>query len=202
MTFVMALRGRRSSSIARREYLEPVSLRDKAVLFADAITEGDQLGEFDGDHFLRVDADEQVAMGSAVDELPARLLSIEENLLDDPGVLEQFQGAIDGRLADAEPRLAKLILQLVRLENVIELDDRIENLCTFGSVFLPFFFKTSAKDRAQWLADHNFRCRWSIFAGAGHSTHCTAFARSCVLRNRRVVRETDQQLSVGLKRVA
>lgn len=77
------------------------------------------------------------------------LLVIEMDLLDDSGILDEFERSVDGGLRDFHPSIAHLEQKFVGLENPIHLNDRIENLGTLRGEFLSLGLEVLPKDRTQ-----------------------------------------------------
>lgn len=63
--------------LADGEDLEAVALGLEASFAAEAVAEGDQFGDIDGNCLSRVDADEQVVGAAAVHELVVGLVLVE-----------------------------------------------------------------------------------------------------------------------------
>ena len=76
----------------------------EAAFAAEALAQGDEFGGLDLLDLACVEADEQVVGPAAVDELIVGLVLLEQDALDDAGVLEQADGAVDGGLGDAQAR--------------------------------------------------------------------------------------------------
>lgn len=125
----------------------------EAELAGDAFAEGDEFGDVDGEDFAGVESDEEVARASAVGELVVGVVGVDEDLLDDAGVLEEADGAVDGGFGDAEVLLFECGLELIGLEEVVELEDGVEDLCALGGVLEAFAFEAAPEDGAEWFGD-------------------------------------------------
>jgi hypothetical protein len=113
----------------------------------------------DFDNFACIDADDEIAGLAAVDELVVGLVFVEEEALDDAGLLEEFDGAVDGCFADAEAGVSEFGLEFVGVEEAVEAEDGVEDLRAFGRVLEAFAFEGSAEDGAEGLDDFEGRLR-------------------------------------------
>src|SRR5437016_660674 len=89
------------SAPRHREDLESVAAGFEAAFAAEALAEGDEFGGLDLLDLAGIEADEQVIRSAAVDELIVGVVFVKEDALDDAGILEQADGAVDGGLGDA-----------------------------------------------------------------------------------------------------
>lgn len=120
---------------------------------AELVAEWGEFGEIDLDDLLGVHAEEEFVRLAAVGELEVGLVGIDEDFLDDARVLKEFDGAVDGGLADAAALALEGGLQLLGLEEVVEAEERVENLGALGGVFLADGFQVASEDGAERLDD-------------------------------------------------
>ena len=123
--------------------------RVPAMFAAECITQRRELFAIDVDDRSGIDTDHRIEIGTSVDQLVVRLLSIEQRLVDDSSFLQQFQRAIDRRLGDAVSLRSHLVHEGIGFEDFILFDDRIEDVSSFRSVFEILFLQVTAEDGAQ-----------------------------------------------------
>jgi hypothetical protein len=112
-----------------------------------------EVGDVDGEDLLGVEADDEGPGVLAVDHVVVGLFVVEGDALDDPGVLEEAEGSVDGGLADTTAVLAGFVEDSVGLEDAIEAHDDVEEARAFGGVLEPFALEASAKDGAERVED-------------------------------------------------
>jgi hypothetical protein len=116
--------------------------------------DGVEFGDIDFDDVAGVGADEDVPRaGVAEDELIVGLVAVDEDALDDAGVGEEFEGAVDGGLADAEAVGLDADQDLVGLEEAFELHHDVEDVGAFGRVLEALGLEGAAEDGADGLDD-------------------------------------------------
>ncbi len=123
------------------------------MLAANPVAKLTEFRDVDLDHLARVHANDQIARPRSERELIVSLSLIDQDALDDPGVLHQPDRAINGRLGNPMASLAERVLDILSLENSVEADDRIEDLRPFGGVLLPLSLESPTEDRADRLED-------------------------------------------------
>lgn len=125
-----------------------------AALGADALDEFFDFWDVEFDDLIGVDADEDVARALlAVDELVVGLFAVDENALDDAGLGEEFERAVNGGLADTEAIGLQACDDLIGLEEAVESQDDVENVGAFGGVLEALAAEGSAEDGAHGLDD-------------------------------------------------
>jgi hypothetical protein len=110
---------------------------------------GLEFGDVDFDDFATLDGDHLIALGLAVGEAEMGLFLIKEDGFDDPGLLEEFKGPVDGGLGNMHFSFSEFEKEFVRLEYAIKLDDGVQYLGAFSCEFVALFFEMRSKDRAQ-----------------------------------------------------
>eukprot|EP01025_Chloroclados_australasicus_P010288 TRINITY_DN14118_c0_g1_i2.p4 TRINITY_DN14118_c0_g1~~TRINITY_DN14118_c0_g1_i2.p4 ORF type:complete len:122 (-),score=25.88 TRINITY_DN14118_c0_g1_i2:18-383(-) len=91
-----------------------MALRCQAELPADSIADLGKLGHVDRNDLAGVEPHERVAGALAVGKLVLGLVALGEHALEDAGLLQEVDGAIDGGLAHAVPALAELVGKRMR----------------------------------------------------------------------------------------
>ena len=124
-------------------------LGGEAMGGADSVAEFDELGDFGGDDAAGFYIDEEGVSGLPDGELVVGLLAPEEDMLDDAGGFEEFEGAVDGGFGDGVALLFEGVEELVGFEEGFEGDDGVEDLGAFGGVLEAFGFEGSAEDGAE-----------------------------------------------------
>jgi hypothetical protein len=127
--------------------------------FGEGVAEFAEFGDLDFDNFACIDADDEIAGFPAIDELVVGLVFVEEEALDDAGLLEEFYRAIDGGFADAEAGVSEFGLEFVGVEEAVEAEDGVEDLGSLWRVLEAFAFEGSAEDGAEGLDDFEGRLR-------------------------------------------
>ncbi len=153
-----------------------MTLRPQTEVSAHSFGDCREFGHVDIHHFSGVEPDERVAGALAVRQLILGLVALGEHALDDPGVLEEVDGPVDGRLADAMPSLAQFLDDLLGLKDLVQRDNRVENLGSLRGVLLALGFELPAEDRAQGRgdADAGKALIAANGAGSGWNTACAA----------------------------
>ena len=139
------------SVLACREDLEAVACGGEAQLGADAVADGDEFGDVDGDDLVGVDAGDGVVGACAVDELESWDVVAPEDALDDAGVLHELDGAVDGGFGDAVAGASEVFDEGLGLEGAVHADDGIEDAGPFGGVFLALGLEATPEDGAEGL---------------------------------------------------
>ena len=121
----------------------------QAVGGADFVAEFDELGDFCGDDVSGLGVDEEGVSGLSDRELVVGLLAVDEDLLDDPGGFEEFEGAVDGGFGDGVALGFEGVEELVGFEEGVEGDDGVEDLGTLGGVLEVLGFEGAAEDGAE-----------------------------------------------------
>ena len=114
--------------------VQSVADRLPAELLADSIAQLDHVLVGELDQLARPHADHLVLRLATVDEPVVRLLRVKEGLGDDPCLGKQDDGSIDGRLGDTMRASGHLEKDLLDLEDLVSVDDRIEDRCAFWGV--------------------------------------------------------------------
>lgn len=123
----------------------------EAVGGADFVAEFDELGDFCGDDGSGFGIDQERVSGLSDGELVVGLFAVNEDMLDDAGGFEEFEGAVDGGFGDGVPLVFEGIEKLVGFEKGVEGDDDVEDLGAFWGVLEAFGFEGSAEDGAEGL---------------------------------------------------
>ena len=125
-----------------------------ATLGAHALDEFFDFGDVEFDDLVGVYADKDVAWALlAVDELVVGLFAVDEDALDDAGLGQELERAIDGGLADAEAVGLEAGDDLIGLEQAVEAEDDVEDVGAFGGVLEALAAERSAEDGAHGLDD-------------------------------------------------
>lgn len=117
------------------------------------VAKGDELGDVDGFDLAGVEVDEQVVGRAAVHELIVGLVLVEQDALDDAGILEEADGAVDRGLGDAETAGLYGGEKLIGFEEAILADDGVEDAGPFGGVLESLGLELAAEDRAEGFDD-------------------------------------------------
>lgn len=141
------------------EDVEPEAGGRDAAACADALDQFLDLRDFEFDDLVGVDADEDVTRARlAVDDLVVRLFAVDEDALDDAGLGEELERAVDGCFADAEAVGFEACDDLFGLEEPIETEDDVEDVGAFGGVFEAFGAEGASEDGADGLDDGECGC--------------------------------------------
>ena len=128
--------------------LKAMTGRLPAELTADLVTKLRDLLVGELDESPRAHADHVVPRLESVDESVVSLLRIEQSLCDDSRFDQQADRPVDGGLGHSVIRISHVEEQFLHFEHVVAVDDRVENLGSFGRVFEALGLEVSAKHRA------------------------------------------------------
>jgi hypothetical protein len=122
------------------------------LVAADGVAECGELGGGDGDDLVVVEADHEV-FGGSVGELVDGLFLCEGDAVDDAGVFEEFDGAVDGGLAHAAAFALEVVHEAIGFEEAFVAEDRVEDAGSLGGVLQAFGLECPSEDRAEGLDD-------------------------------------------------
>src|SRR5690606_31867148 len=117
---------------AESEDMELVAEHVKAMLGTDLVAELLETIAGKLDDLAGFDADQVVVGLAADDHFVVALLIVEEDLLEDPRILQVRQRAVDRRPAGTVAKLLEVIDQFFGLEQPLLSQDRIENHRALG----------------------------------------------------------------------
>ncbi len=111
----------------------------EAEFAGDFVAELNDLFGGEGDHFAGVEVDEVVVGAGGVDEVEVGLFAAAvgrwRDLVEQAGIAEVFEGAVDGGLGDALGAVAEFEEEFFGFEGAAELLDGVEDGGTFGGEF-------------------------------------------------------------------
>lgn len=120
---------------------------------AEFVAEGDEFGDVDGFDLAGVEVDQEVVGCAAVNQLIVRLVFVEEDALDDAGILQEADGAVDGGLGDSEAAGLAEGEEFIGFEEAIFADDGVEDAGALGGVLEALGLELAAEDGAEGFDD-------------------------------------------------
>ena len=136
-----------------REDLKAVAAGVQASGPAEFVSEGDEFGDVDGFDLAGVEVDEEVVGRAAVDKLVVGLVFVEEDALDDAGILEEADGAVDGGLGDAEAPGLDGAQEFLGFKEAILSDNGVEDAGPLRGVLETLGLELAAEDGAEGFDD-------------------------------------------------
>jgi hypothetical protein len=130
---------KRTGLFSAGDDLEAVGDGGEAEFARDFFAELDDLLGGEGDHFTGFQIDEMVVRAGAIDEVIVGLFAAavgrRRDLVEEAGVAEVLEGAIDGGLRDAVGAFAEFEEEFLGFEGVAEFLDGLEDGGTLGGEF-------------------------------------------------------------------